>query len=133
MLVQEQQGGVKGLRCFHGDDEQKKQLGIGSGAIRALSRTKVLLIAADLAAAALCKEFLAARLRARKITVQAERWERWGSALDSLFPPIGWPLEGHHLVLVGLAYLATCLRRLIIDDYPSTAVSFWELELMTSH
>jgi hypothetical protein len=43
-------------------DEQKEMVENGSGAIRALSRTNVLLIAADPPAAVLCKEFLAGLL-----------------------------------------------------------------------
>jgi hypothetical protein len=62
------------LRSFQSDDEQKKQLRKGqwvvlaSGAIRALSLTKVFLIAAD-AAAKLCKEFLAGRLEKENFSV----------------------------------------------------------------
>jgi hypothetical protein len=61
---------------------KKKQLGRGSGAIRALSRTKVFLIVADLPAAALCKEFLAARL-------SEENYSAGGGRREALFWPIG--------------------------------------------
>lgn len=79
--------------------------GGGSGAIRALSRTKVFLIAAD-AAAELCKEFLVGRL-ARKIIAHVG-----GHSSSPVRSPIGPSHKGNHLVSV------PGLSRTTVENYP---------------
>jgi hypothetical protein len=107
------------LRCFHYDDRQKKQLGLEQSELYRAPRFSL----SQPIWLQLCKEFLAGRLRARKITAQvgvvAGQSSRQGL---SLF------LEGHHLVLVGLV---PDLSKTTTDDYQSlSTVSFSELWLM---
>jgi hypothetical protein len=110
------------LRCFHYDDRQKKQLGLEQSELYRAPRFSL----SQPIWLQLCKEFLAGRLRARKITAQvgvvAGQSSRQGLLGLRLF------LEGHHLVLVGLV---PDLSKTTTDDYQSlSTVSFSKLRLM---